>query len=479
MRILTRHIANGRLSRSSIVLGLLVAVFLAAAASPPSDTSDTSVISNKDAEADAIRFRTSFGLDAGDDFVRETFDDPRYSTDAYGVPLSQSEVDELLRRAWVETRLDQGAHEFAARQPGFAGVQLDQQRGGRPIFRFTQEPSTEVVETLASMLPDDANLEVLAATRTLAELQELKALVEAERLEWGDAGIDVVRVSYRPSLNAVRIGIHEWSREAEARLQGRYGASTIVYEAPPAHADSCGPTSCWPMKGGIGIYATGNNPAAPDCTSGFVVKRTDTGVLGMLTAGHCLDYHGPEGHGWRHDGTAFGPALKDTWVNGGQSNADVGLIWIQSGPASQMTQKNQMRRTASSIANVNAYQIGVVEGTQACRMGWKSLHDCGVVQDPDVGHSSPVQGWGAMWVVHTAEINIDSQGGDSGGSVFKYPGGGTCCSPVTALGTHIHSQDPPDEDLSWFSPYWIGRAAYDAIPGVTYTYQICLNATCT
>jgi hypothetical protein len=74
--------------------------------------------------------------------------------------------------------------------------------------------------------------------------------------------------------------------------------------------------------------------------------------------------------------------------------------------------------------------------------------------NPDVGHWSDVPGLSSMWVSHTAEVDFDSAGGDSGGPVFRYPGGGTCRSPVHALGTHVHSLDPEDE-TGWYSPiYW-------------------------
>ncbi len=142
-----------------------------------------------------------------------------------------------------------------------------------------------------------------------------------------------------------------------------------------------------------------------------------------------------------------------------------------------MTVKNQMRRTNGSVASVTGHLV-LPEGGQACRVGINGGHDCGVITDPDVGNESVVPGLATMWVTHTAEVNFDSLGGDSGGPVFRYPGGGTCCSPVYALGTHVHSLDLPNE-LSWYSPIYWGVQDYDALPGPSYTYGLCLNSACT
>lgn len=462
-------------------LGLILALMVLACATSGSVLAvqeDRESASSEGATVDeAVRFRSTFGLRADDQFVRDTFASPLYSSDAYGVPLSEAEQAELFRRARIETALDAGALEFAQAQPGYAGVYLDQQRDGRPVFLYAGGGTASLVDALAALLPRDARVEVRDAVRTMKELVDLKSRIEADVKGWAQEGITVLRVSIRPSINTVRIGVPNVTDFVETTLKARYGEHVVVYAASPAVADACGIDDCWPPKGGIAIRPS--NQSTPKCTAGFIVERTDNGVPAILTAGHCIDRWGGTGQGWRHADLPIGTALAETWQDGGTSDADVGLIWIQSGPAGDMVHKNQMRRTSTSIASVNGYAIGVSEGGQACRKGMTSLHDCGAIQDPDVGHPSPVPNWGSMWVSHTTEINIDSQGGDSGGSVFRYPGGGTCCSPITALGTHVHSTDPPSAPLSWFSPYWTGRADYNAIPSpVNYTYNICVNSGC-
>lgn len=428
-------------------------------------------------EAEAMRFRQSFGFQADAAFVRATLlDRATYSSEAFGVPLSKAEVAEMFRRARIQSAMDD-AIEHARTLPGFAGAYLDQQHGGRPVFMFTS--ASPLLQTeLSALVPDGADAQVVGASRTEEELAALKSHIEADVESWSKKGVQVVRVAIRTSLNTVRIGVTGLTADVEASLKEAYGADVVVFETTIAQSDVCDSTNnCRPMKGGISINHTGG--VAGECTSGFVVERTDNAALAILTAGHCIQVHGGFDQAWQHNSQGFGRALYETWEPGGTGDADVGLITIQSPDVALMTNKNQMRRTNGSVANVTSYQLNPLEGAQACRVGHKSGHDCGQITDSDVGHWSEVTGWSSMWVTQTAEVNFDSLGGDSGGPVFYYPGGGTCCTPVRALGTHVHSALDPADNMGWFSPIYVGRSDYDLIPSpVNYTYDICLAASC-
>jgi hypothetical protein len=427
-------------------------------------------------ENDATRFRETFGLQADLAFVRTTLDDTRYSSEAYGVPLTSAEVSELFRRARIETSIGD-ALDVARSQPGFAGVYLDQQRGGRPIFMFTSVDPT-ITSRLAALLPEGANVEIRDATYTEAELMELKAQVESQFADWQADGVVILAVGIDVRANRLQIGVADHGPETEARLQSRYGNGVAVLETKVAHSDVCdGTNDCRPIKGAIAVNPTGAAPGR--CTAGFVVERTDNAALAILTAGHCVEVWGGFDQAWQHNSQGFGRALYETWEPGGSSDADVGLITIQSPEVALMTNKNQIRRTNGSVANVSAYISGhPLQGGQACRVGTTSGHDCGSVRISDVGHWSVVAGWHWMWVSHTVEVDFDSAAGDSGGPVFRYPGGGTCCSPVWALGTHVHSLDPED-NTGWFSPITRGVGDYNDIPSpVNYTYRLCLTAAC-
>lgn len=436
----------------------------------------TGILASDPTAAESIRFREAFGLRSDSTFVQGTLRNPAFSSEAYGVPLSTAEIAELFRRARIQVATEDDAIPFARTLPGFAGAYLDQHQGGRPVLLFTK-PETIERDAIAKLLPDDADLQIGRARRTESELAELKARATAEREEWAAQGIDIVRVGIRPSLNTIRIGVLKLTSDKDEALKTAYGADVVVYETEVAHSDVCDAfDDCLPMKGGIAIRRS--NSTLTQCSAGFVVRRTDTSGLAILTAGHCIEVHGGEGAAWKHNTVTFGVALKETWVGlvpspGHRGPSDVGLISIQTEdvPAT----KNQMRRTNGSVASVTSYLLTPIEGGQACRVAQQG-HKCGPISDPDVGHASPAGG-GNMWVDHTAEVFpvVDAINGDSGAPMFYYPGGGTCCSPVRALGTHVHSRNPEDE-MTWFSPYWVGRSDYD--DRFPYTYNICLSASC-
>lgn len=390
--------------------------------------------------------------------------------------LTPAETEEMLRRARIQSAMD-AALEIAREDETFAGAYLDQTKAGRPVFLFTKVDEA-MAGRLASALPEGANLGVQSAERTERELLDLQARIVGDRDELRDRGITLIRVAIRDSLNTVRIGVENPTDEIGRILATRYGSHVVTFHAEVATSDACvsGPDDCRPMKGGIAIYHSGGL-ATGECTSGFVVKRTENAALAILTAGHCIQVNGGFDWGWRHDGVAYGRALYETWVPGGAGDADVGLTTLFSQEVAQMTNKNRIRRNNATEASVTA-SAAPVQGGQACRVGITSGHDCGLITDADDANLSEVAGWLDMNVLHTAVVNFDSLGGDSGGPVFFYPGGGTCCSQVTALGTHVHSEDGAGANEGWFSPYSRGRAAYAALFPGGQTYNLCLTATC-
>lgn len=143
-----------------------------------------------------------------------------------------------------------------------------------------------------------------------------------------------------------------------------------------------------------------------------------------------------------------------------------------------MTNKNEMRRTNNSVVTV----IGVdliapgIEGSQACRVGRHSGHDCGSVTEWKVSRVSKVDGYPQMWVTDSTTVDFDSLPGDSGGPVFYYDNGGTT-GPVAVLGTHVHSEEGSGADEGWFSGFFVGSSNYNALWGIS--YWPCMDAACT
>jgi streptogrisin C len=424
---------------------------------------------------EAIQFRETFGFPASQDIVERAHEDrATYSIEPFGVPLAKDEIEELFRRARTQTAMEE-ALSWARGSETFAGAYLDQRDGGRPVFMFTGD-STGYLEKLVPFFAADARVRVDSAKRTERDLTGLKDRIGVDLPELAASGIRVVRVAYSPHLNTLRIGVEGLTASAENVLRDRYGDGLVIFEDAVAHSDACdNPNNCRPMKGGIAISSSSASNAWNQCTSGWVVKRNDNNAKVIVTAGHCIQVHGGFDHAWYHNFNGFGRALRETFEAGSSGDADVGLISLFSDELAAMPTKNLMRRNNGSVTTVTALG-SPMDGGQACRVGNTSGHDCGVITDPDTIRISEAPGVSDMTVLHTATWDKDSLGGDSGGPVFFCPGGGTCCGPVTALGTHVHSETGANANESWFSPQFWGSWDYTASWG--YSYSICLTASC-
>jgi len=87
----------------------------------------------------AKEFRQSMGFEAGDAYVRESLADPeRFPSDAWGVPLTNAETNELSRRSRMVLDAGDTVAE-ASRMNGSAGVYMNHDRDGRLVFQFSEE----------------------------------------------------------------------------------------------------------------------------------------------------------------------------------------------------------------------------------------------------------------------------------------------------------------------------------------------------
>ena len=169
-------------------------------------------------------------------------------------------------------------------------------------------------------------------------------------------GIDIVRAGIRTDLDVVEVGVTGLTTETSTRLRAEFGPGIVVVEDRVAQADACVSVSnCRPMKGGIKI----TRPTGY-CTSGFVVKTSNTGEIMMLTAGHCLHVHGGLGAVWSHNNDTLGIAAGSTWHPGITRNGDVGLIDIYTSevPAT----KNQLLDASTTVKSVGGRDFSRVRG---------------------------------------------------------------------------------------------------------------------
>ena len=425
-------------------------------------------------QAKAIHFRETFGFSSDLALVQiAELDEAHYSSDDWGVPLSEQELADMDGRMYVQGSLSD-AMAYALEEPDFGGAYIDQHAQGLPIYQFTSELDRHRSE-LTNKLPNDVAFRVDQAERTLAELLEQQAKIDAERKALSNSGVVVVETAIL--TDSVLVGVDGLTKDVEEVLTSKFGPGLTFEDARPALADTCyNGSNCRPIKGGIKLEPDGD--AGKYCTSGFVVKRTDTHALALLTAGHCTAQF-PFDKLYRHNGDSFGRAREETFAANYTRPADVGLISIFSAEADLITNANWMHRGAGEVFNVVRLEPGdyQVIGMAVKRYGVTSGTDAGAINAGYANRLSCLPSGLCMTVTQTRRVDFDSTGGDSGGPYWypHYTGG----SNVVAIGTHVHSedetQDPPPW-YGWYSPIDKGAAGFDAL--WPYTYTLCITASC-
>jgi hypothetical protein len=185
---------------------------------------------------DAIRFRCSVGLEADRAFVASTFGREGYSADEFGVPLSDDEVALILERQ-ARTAKAQPGHDWAQRQPGFAGAWTDQTRDGLIVYQFSAEPEVAQAE-LDRLLPPEVTFEVRLVERDINDLQGLKRSIAADIPMLEGAGIEVTSVGLDIRANTIRVGVAEGVDLARGLIQATHGSFIEVVGEDPGQADT-------------------------------------------------------------------------------------------------------------------------------------------------------------------------------------------------------------------------------------------------
>jgi len=446
-------------------------------------SSDESEVNPSDL-ADDIRFRTSFAFRSDVEFVRAAAGDPvGYPNLEFGVPLSAEEAREVHRRFNVQAAT-RDAMDYANEQEAFAGRYMDHSAGGIPVFMFASDPDAHRA-LIADLLGPAVDFRLEEVDWSLKQLLELQSAVEAEVEALATNGVHIVETAILAEQNAVLVGVQSLDEHSRSALADVIGPGLILEESAPAHSDCVNGSDCRPIKGGLAITADNGG----QCTSGFVVKRTGTGALHLLTAGHCIDRNGGYDGIWRHDGLGYGRAREETWQPGYVRTADVGLTTIFSGEVANMTSKNLMHRGAGNVYGVVGQVTGAQQGINdtVCRYGRNGGYTCGHINALYANRLSCVgtpPATTCVTVTKTIRVNFDSEGGDSGGPMFMFTSPPpTYTTYVLAMGTHVHSEyeepgpyQDPQPWYGWYSPVDVGAAQFNSNWG--YTYSLCTTASC-
>lgn len=475
------------MKRSAGVVPLSVAMVVAMVSVTPSlgltGTSDEREIDR------AQRFRESFGLRSDRSFVEDTYSRANLRSDDWGVPLTETENEELYRRV-RRAHAVVPAIEVARKRDGFAGLYLDQKRDGIPVFQFASKRAA-AEDALKDVVSGATTFEVVKVDRSEDDLERLKNRIEARDAELADSGVDVVSILNDVRSNQLRVGVQGPVERARERLADLGAGVRVVAQDYPL-LDACnGQADCPPAKGGIRIK--GNKSF---CTAGFMGKRLDgTPRLVLLTAGHCFAFGQQSGNKtWWH-GSGISHSSGDIkvgtqdgmiWVTG-QTNpklkADVGVIDLASG--FEPGEKNKLLTTngSSGVGKVNGTTGNyIVPGWPVCAFGAGSkTKRCGEIVGASYNNKTcknPGTGSDAepcSKLEYTVEVDFDSTGGDSGGPYWEGPRGND--SPWIAMGIHTHStKDNVANPFGWYVPI---LHVLDKLGEKGINVRLCYNTNCT
>ena len=385
-----------------------------------------------------VRFRASAGLVSSRAIAsRATSERAAFPNLDWGVPLTEAEASILHRRSKLQLRSDK-AIDYAASQPGYAGMYFDHQDDGRAVFRFTKDRSQHRTR-LGDLLPSGQKYVVRDAAVSLRTLEDLADRIFDDADQLGRDGVKISSVGVDPVTNKVTVGLDASDPDAIGRLKAAYGDRVRTLVEGRLTTDACtGRGNCPdPWKGALRIHPQGCS--ACQCTSAFLARKPNNNLV-MVTAGHCVA--GTAGTDWKHaNGDVIGEAKSGhTWTNG--STSDVGWIDVEghSGARNQFlaVDKNDIR----SITGIRLSQHQHV-GNFLCRSAEETKYICGFIHE----RNSAVKDVDGRDIKKLYKTDFDADVGDSGGIYFL---------GNIVYGIHADSKTnvspPASNGRSWYTP---------------------------
>lgn len=380
--------------------------------------------------ASAIATRASLGLNQDPSYVAALEADPSASRQ-YGIAMTQDEVGTIDRRVAVQTSLDQMTKVLEA-DPSYAGLWIDQNSGGAIVIETTGAEET-VLGEVQSTTPVGGSVRADRVQYSLTELQALQDRVSSGSAAWRSGGVKVVAVGVDVRINRVVVDVEGLTSQAGAQLASEYGAMLLVREGTQPQPTTCSSrTACGsPIKGGLSITGGGWG-----CTSGYLGRTQPSGVLVLVTAGHCI-YDSGLSATWYHNNGAIGTGYSYSYSSG--ASADAGAIQSsESGARNQVyaSSNTDIRSMTGKLSN-SSQPVGGLICLSGASTGWTCKTVLQTNMDVYVG---------SYLIHHLWETGRSGGSGDSGGATL-----------LNDNWAGEYSADNPS--YSWYTTvYWVASA---------------------
>lgn len=346
------------------------------------------------------------------------------STEEWGVPMRQPEVEEMEARERFVDQAAQVIPEWAEEHAPstYGGFYVDERAGSKIYVGFTSNQAATVEALKASGLliaPSGQVAEFpVPPTTTVTSLEATEEAVFNSLMAEPSLAAVTKGVDYNPETNKIEVATTN-PTAVSGYLTAHFGAAPIrVYESEGQTLFYSRYETSGPVAGGQAIFGTGFNGETAKCTAGFGARApvpsnrgSATYIYFSLTVGHCYPKTAKVFRSVHKNGGDYvriGSVTRSGWGSPGQRITDGAGVNI-----------SEAERTHGVFFG-NSKQLLPMQGVERARIhmwvcwsGWSGGVECGKIlyhelfADPE-GRSS-------------RELVVDgfSSSGDSGAPVWS------------------------------------------------------------
>jgi hypothetical protein len=381
--------------------------------------------------ADAIEFRSEFGFPSDAKTVSALLSDPT-SDYSFGAPLSPEELANLQNRLELREKAEPAVAFVDGHPDDFGGLYFTQNTGELTMVILpAAKIASKVLDEAVALLPDDLTSQMRTVTHSMTDLEKAERDLE---LRWDEL-----------QINEVGIQVADNGLDLVLASSGNAPLANKVADVPvditvgpgPEDATCTNSSSCWPYRGGIGIYSPGANQF---CTWGFYGTR-GTSAKYMITAGHCANLGDTETH--EHDASGNPIVVTDgvdrnTFDGSGSDTSDAMTAHVKSStravaPFNTIYASGTDKAHAILATKFTTQHVGDL----VCFMGGATGTSlCGSIEATGLSYNLTRETDGT--VLHlTGQVQMSRvvKKGDSGGPVYKQA---TAWGIVNAIGSGSH-----------------------------------------